>query len=112
MVYHRLHLLDGILIETAGFAILSATRQICPSANFILHTILTTDTYKQVHHQQIALIPKHESTPTCFGYYLQPSSGSISAERHTQHCYAVLSIVNGKIYNVSMLLKHDCLVLC
>jgi hypothetical protein len=52
----------------------------------------------------MALIPKYKSTPTCFGYYLQPSSGSINAERHTQHCYAAFSVVNGKIYNTNTLL--------
>jgi hypothetical protein len=106
------NLLDGMSIETAGFAILSATQQICLSVNLILYTFCTTDTYKQVHHQQIVLIPKYKSTPTCFGCSLQPSSGSINAKRPTQHCYTALSIVNGKTYNASTLLKHDCLVLC
>jgi len=50
--------------------------------NLTLHTFCTTNTYRQVHHQQIALIPKYRSTPTCFGYYQQPSSGSINAKRH------------------------------
>jgi hypothetical protein len=112
MVYHRVHLLDGVLIEIAGFAILSATQQICLSVNLILCTFPATDKYKQVHHQQLALIPKYKSTPTCSCYCPFSSSGSINAERHIQHCYTALSVVNGKIYNANMLLKHDCLVLC
>jgi hypothetical protein len=43
--YHGVHLLDGILIEAAGFAILSATQQICLSVSLILCTFCTTDTY-------------------------------------------------------------------
>jgi len=51
VVYHGLHLLNGISIETTGFAILSAIQQICLSVNLILYNFRMTDTYKQVHHQ-------------------------------------------------------------
>jgi len=35
-------------------------------ADLILYTFLADDTYKQVYHQQVALILKYKSTATCF----------------------------------------------
>ena len=37
---------------------------------FMLYIFRAIETYKQVYHQQTALIPGYQSTPTCFVYYL------------------------------------------
>jgi hypothetical protein len=44
----------------------------------IFYMFRAIDICKQVYHQQTAPIPEHESTPTCFGYYIEPSSGKIN----------------------------------
>jgi hypothetical protein len=56
---------------------------------------LKTMSRKQVHHQQIALIPEYKITPTCFGFYLQ----GISVLKGVYNVIS-LSIVNGEMRNV------------
>ena len=65
---------------------------------------------KQVHHQQIALIPEYKSTFICCGYCSQPNL----RVSNTYTCILLLyhlSIISDKIYNASMLLKHQYLVI-
>jgi len=34
--------------------------------------------YKQVYHQQTAVLPEYKTTPACFDYYLLPFSGRMN----------------------------------
>lgn len=67
--------------------------------------------YKQVYHQQTVLISEQKIFPTCSRCYLLSPSRSVNTSRRTQHYYTVLSIVNGKIYNASMLLQQEYIAL-
>jgi len=66
--------------------------------------------YKQVYHQQTVLNSEQKRT-ICLRCYLLSPSGSVNTLRRTQRYYTVLSMVNGKIYNASMLLQQEYIVL-